>query len=414
MITLGHFFEMMVANPFLALVIVLVFGCIFVNGATDAANAIAEAVGTRSIKVNHAIIMSVVCNFVGLVAMCLISTAVADTILGMVDFGSNNHEALVALAAGCVGIVTWAVGAWALGIPTSESHALIAGLTGAALAIHGDFGAVNWGEWSKVLIGLLFSTTLGFAAGWIIVKAINKLCVNVDRQRADEMFGHLQVVGSAFAIHGDFGAVNWGEWSKVLIGLLFSTTLGFAAGWIIVKAINKLCVNVDRQRADEMFGHLQVVGSAFVAAMHGAQDGQKFMSIAMLAIALSAGHGAAGADVFPLWLQVLCAALMSIGTAIGGRKIIKKVGMEMVKLERYQGFAASFSASASLLLSTLTGLPVSTTHTKMTAMMGAGAAKNIRSVNWGVAKEMVAAWVFTFPGCGLIGFLFAKLFLMIF
>ncbi|MBS6386017.1 MAG: inorganic phosphate transporter, partial [Atopobium sp.] len=259
MITLGHFFEMMVANPFLALVIVLVFGCIFVNGATDAANAIAEAVGTRSIKVNHAIIMSVVCNFVGLVAMCLISTAVADTILGMVDFGSNK-----------------AVGAWALGIPTSESHALIAGLTGAALAIHGDFGAVNWGEWSKVLIGLFFSTTLGFAAGWIIVKAINKLCVNVDRQRADEMFGHLQVVGSAF-----------------------------------------------------------------VAAMHGAQDGQKFMSIAMLAIALSAGHGAAGADVFPLWLQVLCAAIMSIGTAIGGRKIIKKVGMEMVKLERYQGFAAS-------------------------------------------------------------------------
>ena len=86
----------------------------------------------------------------------------------------------------------------------------------------------------------------------------------------------------------------------------------------------------------------------------------------------------------------------------------------MVKLERYQGFAASFSASASLLLSTLTGLPVSTTHTKMTAMMGAGAAKNIRSVNWAVAKEMVAAWVFTFPGCGLIGFLFAKLFLMIF
>lgn len=180
MITLGHFFEMIVANPFLALVIVLVFGCIFVNGATDAANAIAEAVGTRSIKVNNAIIMSVVCNFIGLVAMCLISTAVADTILGMVDFGSNNHEALVALAAGCVGIVTWAVGAWALGIPTSESHALIAGLTGAALAIHGDFGAVNWGEWSKVLIGLFFSTTLGFAAGWIIVKVINKLCVKVN------------------------------------------------------------------------------------------------------------------------------------------------------------------------------------------------------------------------------------------
>ncbi|EPD77735.1 inorganic phosphate transporter [Atopobium sp. oral taxon 199] len=349
MITLGRFVDMIVANPFLAVVIVLIFGCIFVNGATDAANAIAESVGTRSIKVNHAIAMSVICNFVGLVVMCLVSTAVADTIIGMVDFGTDYHQALIALAAGCVGIVAWAVGAWALGIPTSESHALIAGLTGAALALHGNFNAVNWDEWNKVIIGLIFSTISGFIAGWVIVKIIH-------------------------------------------------TT----------------CKHVNRKRADAIFGHLQVVGSGFVAMMHGAQDGQKFLSIAMLAIALSAGSGTAGTEVFPLWLQVACAGLMAFGTAIGGRRIIKKVGMEMVKLERYQGFAASFSAAASLLLSTLTGLPVSTTHTKMTAMMGAGAAKNPRTVNWGVAKDMVLAWVFTFPGCGLIGYLFAKLFLMLF
>ena len=349
MITFGRFLDMIVANPFLAVVIVLIFGCIFVNGATDAANAIAESVGTRSIKVNNAIAMSVICNFVGLVVMCIVSTAVADTIIGMVDFGTDYHQALIALAAGCVGIVTWAVGAWALGIPTSESHALIAGLTGAALALHGNFDAVNWNEWSKVIIGLIFSTISGFIAGWVIVKIIHATCKNVSRKLADSTFGHLQVLGSAF-----------------------------------------------------------------VAMMHGAQDGQKFLSIAMLAIALSAGAGTSGTEVFPLWLQVVCAGLMAFGTAIGGRRIIKKVGMEMVKLERYQGFAASISAAASLLLSTLTGLPVSTTHTKMTAMMGAGAAKNTRSVNWGVAKDMVLAWVFTFPGCGLIGYLFAKLFLMLF
>ena len=105
---------------------------------------------------------------------------------------------------------------------------------------------------------------------------------------------------------------------------------------------------------------------------------------------------------------------MAIGTAIGGKRIIKKVGMEMVSLEQYQGFAASVSATASLLIATLTGLPVSTTHTSTAAMMGAGAAKNVRSVNWGVAKEMVLAWVFTFPGCGLIGYLLTKLFLVVF
>ncbi|MFC2377246.1 MAG: anion permease, partial [Lancefieldella sp.] len=240
MITFGRFLDMIVANPFLAVVIVLIFGCIFVNGATDAANAIAESVGTRSIKVNNAIAMSVICNFVGLVVMCIVSTAVADTIIGMVDFGTDYHQALIALAAGCVGIVTWAVGAWALGIPTSESHALIAGLTGAALALHGNFDAVNWDEWSKVIIGLIFSTISGFIAGWVIVKIIH-------------------------------------------------TT----------------CKNVNRKHADSTFGHLQVLGSAFVAMMHGAQDGQKFLSIAMLAIALSAGAGTSGTEVFPLWLQVV-------------------------------------------------------------------------------------------------------------
>ena len=147
--------------------------------------------------------------------------------------------------------------------------------------------------------------------------------------------------------------------------------------------------------------------------VHGAQDGQKFMSTAMMAMLLSQGMSVDGAQ-FPLWIEVICAAAMAIGTAIGGKRIIKKVGMEMVSLEQYQGFAASVSATASLLIATLTGLPVSTTHTSTAAMMGAGAAKNVRSVNWGVAKEMVLAWVFTFPGCGLIGYLLTKLFLVVF
>lgn len=86
----------------------------------------------------------------------------------------------------------------------------------------------------------------------------------------------------------------------------------------------------------------------------------------------------------------------------------------MVKLEKYQGFAASVSATASLLVATLTGLPVSTTHAKTAAIMGAGAAKDVRSVNWAVAKDMVLTWVCTFPGCGIIGFALAKLFLLVF
>jgi len=349
MITFAEFLGVLGQNPFLILVMALVLGTIFVNGATDAANAIAESVGTRSIGVDAAIVMSVVCNFVGLVAMTMVSTAVADTISGMVDFGGDTHAALVALAAATVGIVAWGLGAWAFGIPTSESHALIAGLTGAAIAVQGGLDGVN-------------------------------------------------------------GA----EWMKVIYGLLLSTVLGFVAGWGITKLIQLLCRNVNRRRADRTFGILQVVGSAFVALMHGAQDGQKFMSTAMLAVALSVGKTAQDMGGFPLWIEILCAGCMAVGTAVGGKKIIKKVGMEMVELERYQGFAASISATVSLLIASFTGLPVSTTHTKTAAIMGAGTAKTWRSVSWGVAREMAYAWIFTFPGCGLIGFVLAKVFLVLF
>ena len=127
LVTLAQFFELLASNPFLALVILLVLGTIFVNGATDAANAIAEVVGTRSMDIDSAIMMSVICNFIGLIGMTFISTAVADTISGMVDFGGDSHLAMIALAASTVGIVTWGLVTWIFGIPTSESHALIAG-----------------------------------------------------------------------------------------------------------------------------------------------------------------------------------------------------------------------------------------------------------------------------------------------
>ena len=106
---------------------------------------------------------------------------------------------------------------------------------------------------------------------------------------------------------------------------------------------------------------------------------------------------------------------MAVGTSIGGYRIIKAVGMDMVKLEKYQGFAADLAACrlpARLLL--YRGIPVSTTHTKTTAIMGVGAAKRLSAVNWSVVKEMVLTWVLTFPGCGLIGFLMAWLFMRLF
>lgn len=134
----------------------------------------------------------------------------------------------------------------------------------------------------------------------------------------------------------------------------------------------------------------------------------------MLGIFLVRGQGEVTSFIIPLWLMILCSIVMALGTSIGGYRIIKTVGMGMVKLETYQGFSADLAGALSLLIASIFGIPVSTTHTKTTAIMGAGAAKRLSAVNWNVVKEMVAAWILTFPGCGMVGYIMALIFMKIF
>lgn len=348
-ISLLDFLSQLISNPVLAVTVLLVLGVILVNGWTDAPNAIATCVSTKSMSPKAAILMAALFNFLGVFFMTMVNASVAATIYNMVDFGGDSGEALVALCAALFAIVVWAVAAWWFGIPTSESHALIAGITGAAIALHGGLGGVNGSEWIKVVYGLGLSTVLGFGMGWVTVKVIELICKGMDRRK----------------------------------------TQGFFKGG-------------------------QIAGGAAMAFMHGAQDGQKFMGVFMLGVFLVNGQANVNNFQIPIWLMVLCSAVMGLGTSIGGYRIIKSVGMDMVKLEKYQGFAADVAAALCLLLSSLTGIPVSTTHTKTTAIMGVGAARRLSSVNWGVVKEMVMTWILTFPGCGLIGFLMAKLFMWLF
>lgn len=208
--------------------------------------------------------------------------------------------------------------------------------------------------------------------------------------------------------------INGGEWLKIIYGLFISVFLGFFLGFIITKLIEKICRNVERQKASKTFKKIQVASGAAMAFMHGAQDGQEFMAVFMLGIFLSNGITGAASFTVPIWLIILCSATISFGASIGGYKIIKTVGMKMVKLRTYEGVSADLAGASCLLISSLFGIPVSTTHTKTTAIMGVGASKRLSNVNWKVVKEMVYAWILTFPGCGLLGFLMASVFIKIF
>lgn len=324
----------------------LTLGVVVVNGWTDAPNAIASCIATRSMKPKTAVLTAAVFNLLGALVMAKINTSVAQTVLEVADFGGDSEKALVSLCAAMASVVIWAVAAWIFGIPTSESHALTAGLSGASCAVNGVFKT---------------------------------------------------------------GGLN-----KVLFGLVFSVMLGFCLGFVSVKAVRFICREKNRVETEPTFKKLQIIGASSMAFMHGAQDSQKFLSIFLLGFCLSQGETECSVRTIPFYLTFLCAGIMSLGTSIGGYRIIKAVGMDMVNLTRYQGFSADIAGAVCLFLSSVFGLPVSTTQTKTSSLMGAGAAHRPKSVNWGVALQMIYAWVLTFPGCGFLGYVTAKIFLRLF
>lgn len=329
----------MLLNFGLLFVLFLILLSEFVNGWTDSPNAIATVVSTRVLKPKWAVLLATVCNLIG----AFYGKEVAKTIgTGIVQPDTIN---LVTVGAAMVGIITWSTLAWYFGIPTSESHALISGLTGAALATAGP-SVLLWDGWQKVLIGLGFSSVIG-----------------------------------------------------LLGGLIFA--------WTIQKTCNKIC----RPKAKSLFGFLQTISASAMAISHGSNDGQKFIGIFTLALVLG---GVMDQFEVQWWTVLLCSVIMGIGTSVGGWRIIKTMGQKMVRLETYQGFSAEAAASGAILLASSLGIPLSTTHTINASIMGVGAVNRVSAIRWGVVREMVLAWVLTFPICGAIGFIVASIFKLIF
>jgi PiT family inorganic phosphate transporter len=328
---------MLDGNLLLIIVIGLILAAEFVNGWTDSPNAIATVVSTRVLSPYQAVIMATVLNAVGAMS----GTAVASTI-GQ-DIVRADVINLTTVGAAMVGIIFWSTLAWYYGLPTSESHALIAGLTGAGLATAGPSSLV------------------------------------------------------------------WAGWSKVLIGLLFSTFLGFFSGLFLMTLLYRTLANSRPGTVRRIFGRLQILSAAFMAFSHGSNDGQKFIGVFSLALLLG---GILPEFRVPLWVILLCAITMGLGTAVGGWRIVKTMGLRLTKLEPVHGFAAETGAALTIELATRLGIPLSTTHTINTAIIGVGATRRFSAVRWGVTLEIVSAWILTFPICGAIGWLATKIFLL--
>jgi len=342
----------------LILVVIFAIGFDFINGFHDTANSIATTVSTRVLTPTQAIMMAAVLNFVG----ALVSHGVAKTIAsGLVTSEkiSNVQGASIGslpqyvILAALVGAIVWNLITWYFGIPSSSSHALIGGLLGATVTYY----------------------------------IINEVAV--------------------------LSNIKWdGVINKVVIPLFASPVVGFLIAFALMKFIYFALQKLTQNTVNRWFSKLQIFSAAFMAFEHGRNDAQKSMGIITLAlVAASSSPGSKvaltpienGVTGIPLWVMIACALAMALGTATGGWKIIKTMGVSIIKLRPIQGFAAEATAATVITIASSLNAPISTTHVITSAVLGVGTAKRTKAVKWGIAKNIVWTWVFTIPATMLIG-----------
>lgn len=323
----------------------LIFFFDFTNGFHDASNMVATLIASRSLTPGQAMALVALFTFLG---PLIGGTAVANTIGSFVALDDLAPQAALALVlAGVLAAVGWNLLTWYWGMPSSSSHALVGGLVGA-----------------------------------VVVQ-----------------------VGADHVVWG-FGQLARGEWTgvtKVLLALLISPLLGLLAGFLIQKLMQTL-LRAATPAVKRPLHVGQWLTASVLAFAHGANDAQKGMGMITLVLVL-AGHLSTFA--VPLWVILMSASCLTVGTVLGGWRIVKTVGFGIYRLRPLHGLDAQLGSAAVIFGASLLGGPVSTTHVVSSAIMGVGAAERPRGVHWYKAREMALTWIFTLPGAALLGALLA-------
>lgn len=217
------------------------------------------------------------------------------------------------------------------------------------------------------------------------------------------------LIGSAIIASGSFRVINWTNiLDKVIIPLFSSPFIGFIIGYCVMKLIFFILQAASRKSVNKCFSKLQICSAALMAYSHGSNDAQKTMGI--ITLALLSGGFIKASDGIPLLVKLVCAAAMALGTSFGGWRIIKTIGINMIRLEPVEGFAAETSAAAVIQIMTAMGAPVSTTHVISSAIMGVGSSKRFSAIRWSTAKDIVVTWFVTIPATMLLGAFFTFIF----
>ena len=369
----------------------------FVNGVNDAANSIATIIATKALTPLKAILLA---SFFNMVGPFLFSTAIAKTIgKGIVD--PTNMTTYVLLGA-MVGAVLWVILSSVFGIPVSSSHALVGGMVGAGIAA-GGFGAVLWPPLASVLTLISYCIAGVFLV--IFITILLSLVSNYDWKKnagISILVGitatvPLLIITDTLEIKGIFA---------VVIFIIVSPMLGLISSYVFGLIIMRLGHKQNPQKLNTAFRPLQIIAGSWQAIGHGANDAQNAMGVitAMLVAA-----GVLSNFEVPIWVILASCGSISLGTLLGGWRVVDKMANKITKIRPYQGFCASTASGGVLTLMTAFGVPVSTTHAMSGAIMGAGATRGYTTaVKWGIVREIVAAWILTLPSAAIVSFIVFK------
>ncbi|ASJ16664.1 phosphate permease [Thermococcus chitonophagus] len=404
----------MIADPWVFFTIILGLAMAWAIGANDAANSMSTAVGAGAITPKQAVLIAGVLEFTG---AYFFGKSVTETIRkGIIDPSRINDPNVLIYGsiAALLGATIWLIIATKYGLPVSTTHSIIGGIVGYGIVYAGT-SIVNWSKMAKVVMSWILSPIVGAIFAFLVFKALSKTVLQSKNPIKSAKRWSPFWIGLAFVVIGTMFYIKVLHGKSLVIGFLkFGIPTGVVTFVITSLILRVRFPNVDPYLgAEAIFKRVQVMTSGYVALAHGANDVANAIG-PVAAVYTIATMGMAGAKVpVPRWILALGGLGIAIGVATYGYRVMETVGKKITELTNTRGFTIDFSAATVVLIASWLGMPISTTHTVVGAVIGVGLARGIKAINKDIVKDIVISWFVTVPTAGIISAVIFKVLMLI-
>jgi len=399
----------LLTNPWLLITIVVGLSMAWAIGANDAANSMSTAVGARAITPKQAVLIAAVLEFTG---AYFFGKSVTETIRkGIIDPSmiSEPNVLIYGSIAALLAATLWLLIATKFGLPVSTTHSIIGGIVGYGI-VYAGFGIVNWDKMTQVVLSWFLSPVFGAIVAYVVFRTIRKsILMSKDPIKSAKRYAPVWI-GLAFVVIGTMFYIKTLHGKDIITALKYGVLAGFLAFLISFFLLRNHVLTKDPYLAVEgIFKKVQVLTSCYVALSHGANDVANAIG-PVAAVYAVATMGLAGMKVpVPKWILAIGGLGIAVGVATWGYKVMETVGKRITELTNTRGFSIDFAAATTVLIASRLGMPISTTHTVVGAVIGVGLARGVKAINKNVVRDIIISWFITVPTAAIISAIIFKI-----